>query len=106
MYQSINEYYTVADTSTSFNPSVVNTNRNVQVTNGIDLSIDLDSYSLAMGDVAIFKVDNSYEGLIQDIDACNDTSNYDYYYFHTINMIIAQKKNNNNIYTVGINSDS
>ena len=106
MYQSINEYYTVTDTSTSFNPTVVNSNRNVQVTNGIDLSIDLDSYSLGMGDVAVFKVDNSYEGLLQDLDACNDTSNYDYYYFHTINMVIAQKKNNNNIYTVGINSDS
>ena len=91
MYQSINEYYTVADTSVSFNPTVTNTNRNVQVTNAIDLSINLDSYSLSAGDVVVFKVDNSYEGLIQDIDAGNDTSNYDYYYFHTINMILARR---------------
>lgn len=43
MHQSINEYYTEADTSTSFNPSVTNSNRNVQITSGIDMSIDLDS---------------------------------------------------------------
>ena len=106
MHQSINEYYTEADTSTSFNPSVTNVNRNVQITSGIDLSMDLDGESLSQYDVVTFKLDNSYEGLLQDIDAGNDTSNYDYYYFHTINMIVAQKKNSNAVTTVGINADS
>ena len=106
MHQSFNEYYTVADTSTSFNPSVTNTLKNVQVTSNIDLSIDLDSENVGQYDVVTFKLDNSYDGLISDFAAGNDTSNYDYYYFHTINMIMAQKKNTNQVTNVGINSDS
>ena len=106
MHQSLNEYYTVADTSTSFNPSVTNTLKNVQVTSNIDLSINLDSESLDQYDAVTFKLDNSYEGLLSDFVAGNDTSNYDYYYFHTLNMVMAQKKNNNQVTTVGINSDS
>ena len=106
MHQSINEYYTMADTSTSFSPTITNVNRDVQTVSNIDLSINLDSENLNQWDVVTFKLDNSYEGLLQDIDAGNDTSNYEYYYFHTINMIVAQKKNNNPVTSVGINSDS
>lgn len=79
-------------------------NRNVQVSAAIDLSINLDSYSLAQWDSVIFKLDNSYIGLSPNFLAGNDTSNYNYYYFHTINMIWAQKKSTNTISSVGIGS--
>lgn len=74
--------------------------------NGIDLSVNLIAESLAQWDVVTFKLDNSYEGLIQDLVAGNDTSNYNYFYFHTLNMVMAQKKTGNDVNTVGINSDS
>lgn len=105
-YESINEHYTEADTSTSFDPTVTNTIRNVQVNNGIDLSIDLDGYSLDQWDVVNFKLDNSYEGLLQDFTSGSDTSNYFYYYFHSINMVMAQKKTTNSVPNVGIGSAS
>ena len=85
-----------------FSPSVINTNRNVQVTSAIDLAISLDSYSVAQWDSVVFKLDNSYLGLISNFLNGNDTSNYNYYYFHTINMILAQKKTANTITNVGI----
>lgn len=66
----------------------------------------LDTYSLAQWDSVIFKLDNSYLGLIPNFLAGNDTSNYNYYYFHTINMIWAQKKTSNVVTTVGIGAVS
>ena len=74
--------------------------------NNIDLSIDLDGYSADQWDVVNFKLDNSYDGLIQDFTSGSDTSNYDYYFFHTINMVMAQKKTTNTVSNVGIGSAS
>ena len=68
--------------------------------------MNLDTYSLAQWDSVIFKLDNSYLGLIPNFLAGNDTSNYNYYYFHTINMIWAQKKTSNVVTTVGIGAVS
>ena len=105
-YESINEHYTVADTSVSFNPTVTNTLRNVQVTTNIDLAINLDGYSLSQWDAAIFKLDNSYKGLIQDFTSGSDVSNYDYYFFHSLNLVLAQKKTTGNVGTTGIGAAS
>lgn len=105
-YESVNEYYTVADTSVSFSPTVANTRKDIQVTNNIDLAINLDSYSLDQWDAVTFKLDNSKDGLIPDFTSGSDTSNYDYYYFHTIHMVMAQKKTSNSITDVGIGSSS
>jgi hypothetical protein len=82
--------------------AVTNNLRNVQLTSGVDLSIDLSGYSLNQWDSAIFKLDNSQPGLIQSFANCNDTSNYNYYYFRYINMVLAQKKTVNSISTIGI----
>lgn len=68
--------------------------------------MNLDSYSLGIWDSVIFKLDNSYLGLIPNFLAGNDTSNYFYYYFHTINMIWAHKKTSNIVSTVGIGAVS
>jgi len=106
-HESINEYYTVADTSSVFTTALTNINRFVQTVNGIDLQISLGSgNSLPDGDVVVFKLDNSKNGLISDFTNGNDTTNYDYYYFHTINMVMAQKKTVNTIENVGIGSAS
>lgn len=40
--------------------------------------------------------------MIQNFLNGNDTSNYNYYYFHTINMILAQKKSTSTVTNVGI----
>lgn len=105
-HQCINEYYTEADTSTSFNPTIVNANRNVQINSGIDLAISLDSYSLTQWDSVVFKLDNSLAGLTPNFLNGNDTGNYNYYYFSNINMIHAQKKTSNLVTTVGIGAVS
>jgi hypothetical protein len=105
-HECINEYYTEADTSTSFNPTIVNTNRNIQVTGAIDLSIGLDSYSLTQWDVVMFKLDNSKLGLIPNFASGNDTTNYDYFYFRILNVIMAQKKTVSSVTSVGIGSAS
>ena len=69
----------------------------------MDLSVSLsNTVSLDDGDVAVFKLDRSKIGLISDFLDGNDTTNYDYYYFHTIHMVMAQKKTSNPIYTIGI----
>jgi hypothetical protein len=73
---------------------------------GVDLSISLDSYSLGQWDAVIFKLANNYLGLVQNFLAGNDTSNYNYYYFRTINMVMAQKKTTNVVSTVGIGQAS
>lgn len=102
-HESINEYYTVADTSVVFTTSLINTNRFVQTVNGIDLSVSLsNTVSVDDGDVVVFKLDRSKIGLISDFLNGNDTSNYNYYYFHTIHMVMAQKKTSTTINTVGI----
>lgn len=64
------------------------------------------TYSLAQWNTAIFKLNNALPGLIQNIASPNDTTNYDYYYFNIINMIMAQKKSTNSITTIGIGSSS
>lgn len=105
MYQSINEYYTVSDTSASISTSITNSLRAVQTVNNVDLSVNLGQ-SLAQWNTAIFKINNALPGLIPSIATPNDTSNYNYYYFKNINMIMAQKKSANNINTVGIGASS
>jgi hypothetical protein len=104
-YEIINDYYTQADTSTSFTSSIGNTNRNVQMNSGVDLMINLNQ-NLAQWNSATFKLDNSQVGLISSFSICTDTINYNYYYFHTFNMVLAQKKSTTNISTVAINSNS
>jgi hypothetical protein len=105
-YESINEYYTVSSTSTIFTTSINNNVRAVQTVSGVDLSVNLGSYSLSQWDTAIFKIDNSQAALLPSIANPNDTSNYNYYYFSIINMIMAQKKSLNTITTIGIGSSS
>jgi hypothetical protein len=70
------------------------------------MSVNLGSYSLTQWNTAIFKVNNALPGLLQSIATPNDTSNYNYYYFGLINMIMAQKKSTNSITTIGIGSSS
>lgn len=64
------------------------------------------TYTLSQWNTAIFKLNNALPGLVQKISSPNDTTNYDYYYFNVINMIMAQKKSTNNITTIGIGSSS
>ena len=101
-HECINEYYTMADSSASFSPSITNNNRNVQTVSGVDLLVDLDSYSLSQWDSVAFKLDNSVDGLLQNFLAGNDTSNYNYYFFKYLNMVVAQKKTTNNVANVGV----
>ena len=68
--------------------------------------INLDSYSLSQWNVVSFKLDNSYLGLKPNFLAENDTSNYNYFYFNGLNMVIAQKKTANSITNVGIGTAS
>lgn len=105
-YESINEYYTVADTSTSLTTSITNSLRAVQTVSAVDLSVNLGAYSLSQWNTAVFKINNALPGLLASIATPNDTSNYNYYYFNVINLIMAQKKNANNITTIGIGSSS
>ena len=105
MYQSINEYYTVADTSSSMTTSITNNLKTVQ-SSGVDLAVSLGSYSLTQWNTAIFKINNALPGLIPTISSPNDTSNYNNYYFKNINMIVAQKKTTNSITNIGIGASS
>lgn len=100
----MNEYYTVADTSTSFTTSINNNLRAVQSGTGVDLSVNLNTYTLNQWNTAIFKVNNALTGLLSSLATPNDTSNYNYYYFKVINMVMAQKKTSTNISTIGIGS--
>jgi len=63
-------------------------------------------YSLAQWNVATWKLDNSQVGLIgiPDFVSPNDTTDYNYYYFPKVNMVMAQKKTSSSIYTIGIGS--
>lgn len=70
------------------------------------MAVNLGSYSLPQWHSAIFKLNNSLPGLLQNIVSPNDTSNYDYHYFKHIHMIMAKKKSTNNIMSVGIGSSS
>ncbi len=106
MYQSINQYYTVADTSASMATAITNNLRAVQSVNSVDLSVSLGSYSLSQWNSAIFKINNALPGLIPAISSPNDTSNYNYFYFKNIHMIMAQKKTTNNVVNIGIGSSS
>jgi hypothetical protein len=106
MYESFNEYFTVADTSASMTTSITNSLRAVQTVSAVDLSVNLGSYSLPQWNTALFKINNALPGLIASIATPNDTSNYNYYYFSVINLIMAQKKNANTITTIGIGSSS
>jgi len=105
MYQSINEYYTVSDTSVSISTSIANGLRAVQTVSNVDLSVNM-GLSLNQWNTAIFKINNALPGLIPNIVTPNDTSNYNYYYFKNIQMIMAQKKSANNINTIGIGASS
>jgi hypothetical protein len=62
----------------------------------------LDSISLAQWNVVVFKLANNFIGLKPNFLAGNDTSNYNYFYFKNINMVMAQKKTTNVVTTVGI----
>ena len=46
LYQSLNEYYTVADTSLSLATTITNNLRAVQTVSNIDLSVNIGSYNL------------------------------------------------------------
>lgn len=57
-----------------------------------------------MWDTVTFKLDNSKKGLIPSFSNCNDTTNYNYFYFHTLEMVLAQKKSAATLNTIGINA--
>lgn len=103
-YEIINDYYTEPDTSASFTTSVVNSLRDVQTVAGTDLSISLGSQNVATWDSVTFKLDKTKAGLQPSFSNCNDSSNYNYYYFHTLEMVWAQKKSAATTTTVGINA--
>lgn len=105
-YESLNEYYTVADTSSSLTTSITNSLRAVQTVSNIDLLVNLGSYNLDQWDTAIFKVNNALDGLTPAISSPNDTSNYNYYFFKNIEMIMAQKKSTSTLSTIGIGAAS
>ena len=105
-YESLNEYYTVSDTSSVITTSITNNLRAVQTSSAVDLAVNLVSVNLEQWDTAIFKIDNSQAGLLQSIASPNDTTNYDYHYFKHINMIMAQKKSTNSITNIGIGASS
>lgn len=86
--------------------SLTNNLRAVQTVNAVDLSVSLGSYSLTQWNTAIFKINNALPGLLPSIATPNDTSNYNYYYFNYINMIMAQKKTTNSITNIGMGSSS
>ncbi len=96
----------MGDTSTSFSTSITNILRSVQTVSAVDLSVSLGTYSLSQWNTAIFKINNALPGLIQSIATPNDTTNYNYYYFKIINMVMAQKKSLNQITNIGIGSSS
>lgn len=64
----------------------------------------MGSNTLTQYHVATWKLDNSLVGLtsLPNFVSPNDTTNYNYYYFPTINMVMAEKKTSTNIYTIGI----
>lgn len=78
----------------------------MQTVSNVDLSVNLGSYSLTQWDTAIFKVNNALAGLLPSLASPNDTSNYNYYYFGLINMIMAQKKSLSTVTTIGIGAAS
>lgn len=82
---------------------MTNNLRDVQTVEGVDLSIDLGA-NVPTWDTVTFKLDKSLNGLQPSFRDCNDTSNYNYYYFHTIEMVLAQKKSASSLNTVGINA--
>ena len=71
------------DTSASFTSSVINNLRDVQTVSGVDLSINLGANVLTWDSVT-FKLDKSQPGLKPSFSNCNDTTNYNYYYFHDL----------------------
>ena len=105
-YQSFNEYYTVSDTSSSMTTSITNNLKAVQTVTNVDLSVNLGTYNLDQWDTAIFKINNNLPGLLPNIASPNDTSNYDYYFFKDIHMVMAQKKSTSTISSVGIGAAS
>ena len=86
--------------------SITNRLRAVQTVSNVDLSVNLGSYNLNQWDTAIFKINNALDGITPDITNPNDTSNYNYYYFKNIHMIMAQKKSSNTINTIDIGKAS
>jgi hypothetical protein len=102
-YEIVNDYFTEPDTSVAFTTAVVNNLRDVQTTAGVDLSISLGE-NVPTWDSVTFKLDKSKIGLLPAFANCNDTSNYNYYYFHTLEMVWVQKKSASTTTTVGINA--
>jgi hypothetical protein len=105
-YQSLNEYYTVADTSLNMATTITNNLRAVQTVSNIDLSVNIGSYNLEQWDSAIFKINNALTGITPAISSPNDTSNYNYYFFKNIQMVMAQKKSTSTISSIGIGAAS
>lgn len=101
----INEYYTVSNTSSVLSATIVSSSSQIQ-SSSVSLYIDLNMYTLTQWNVATWKLDNSLVGLtnIPDFVSPNDTTNYFYYYFPKVNMVMAEKKTANNIYTIGLGS--
>lgn len=86
--------------------SINNNVRAVQTVSNVDLSVNLGSYSLTQWDTTIFKINNALPGLLPSLASPNDTSNYNYFYFGLINMIMAQKKSLSTVTTIGIGASS
>ena len=86
--------------------SITNNLRAVQTVSNVDLSVNMGTYNLNQWDTAIFKINNALPGINPAISSPNDTSNYNYYYFKNIHMIMAQKKSTNTLSTVGIGASS
>lgn len=78
----------------------------MQTVSNVDLSVNLGNYSLTQWDTTIFKINNALPGLLPSLASPNDTSNYNYYYFGLINMIMAQKKSLSTVTTIGIGAAS
>lgn len=99
----INEYYTVANTSSVLSATIVSTVSQIQ-SSTVNMYIDMSMNSIAQWNVATWKLDNSLVGLtnIPDFASPNDTANYNYYYFPVVNMVMAEKKSASSVYTIGI----
>jgi hypothetical protein len=103
--ESINEYYTVTNTSSVLTASIVSSSSQIQSTS-VNIGINMGINSIAMGNVATWKLDNSLLGLVNlpDFALPSDTNNYYYYYFPKVNMVMAEKKTPTSVYTIGIGS--
>ncbi len=96
----------MASTSVSATTSITNSIKSIQSSGNVDLSLNLGTYSLSQWNTIIFKLDNSLNGVTPNFANLIDQSNYNYYVFHDLNMVMAQKKTTNIVNSVGISTIS